>query len=77
MTSGNQKFTMFSGDIEKEYWPEMSLRHKLRDDTNMSSMKIIQFWRTPTPLLYLRPKFFHSLDLGFNDKDRMILSLSS
>ena len=30
----------------------------------MMSMKIVQFSRPPTPLLQLRPKFFHRLDLG-------------
>ena len=28
----------------------------------MTSMKIVQ--KTPTPLVHLRPKFFHPLDLG-------------
>ena len=30
----------------------------------MASMKIVQFSRPPTPLVQLRPKFFHLLDLG-------------
>ena len=30
----------------------------------MTSMKIVQFSRPPTSLVHLRPKFFHSLDLG-------------
>ena len=30
----------------------------------MTSMKIGQFSRAPTPLVHLRPKFFHPLDLG-------------
>ena len=30
----------------------------------MTPMKIVQFSRPPTPLVQLRPKFFHSLDLG-------------
>ena len=30
----------------------------------MTSMKIVQFSRPPTPLVQLRPKFFHPLDLG-------------
>ena len=41
--------------------------HKMcvsRDDTHMTSMKIIQFSRPPTPLVQLRPKSFHPLDLG-------------
>ena len=29
-----------------------------------TSMKIVQFFRLPTPLAHLRPKFFHPLDLG-------------
>ena len=38
--------------------------HEVRDDTHMTSMKIIQFSRPPTPLVHLPPKFFHPLDLG-------------
>ena len=34
------------------------------DDTHMTSMKIVQFSRSPTPLVHLLPKFFHSVDLG-------------
>ena len=30
----------------------------------MTSMKNVQFLRYPTPLVHLRPKFFHPLDLG-------------
>ena len=30
----------------------------------MTSMKVVQFSRPPTPLVLLRPKFFHPLDLG-------------
>ena len=30
----------------------------------MVAMKIGQFLRPPTPLVQLRPKFFHLLDLG-------------
>ena len=36
----------------------------VRDDTHMTSMKIVQFSRPPTPLVRLPPKFFHPLDLG-------------
>ena len=36
----------------------------LRDDTHLTSMKIIQFSRPLTPIVRLRPKFFHALDLG-------------
>ena len=38
--------------------------NKTRDDTHMTSMKIVQFSRPPTPLVQLRPKFFNPLDLG-------------
>ena len=38
--------------------------HEVRDDTHMTSMKIIQFSRPPTPLVHLPSKFFHPLDLG-------------
>ena len=30
----------------------------------MTSMRIVKFLRPPTPLVNLRPKFFHPLDLG-------------
>ena len=30
----------------------------------MTSMKIVQFSRPPTPLVHLHPKFFHPLDRG-------------
>ena len=36
----------------------------LRDDSHMTSMKIVQFLRPPTLLVHLRRKFFHTLDLG-------------
>ena len=35
-----------------------------RDDTHMTLINIVQFSRSLTPLVHLRPKFFHSLDLG-------------
>ena len=38
---------------------------KVTYDTYMTSMKIIQFLGPPLrPLVHLRPKFFHPLDLG-------------
>ena len=36
----------------------------ITDDTHMTSMEIVQFSRPPTPLVQLRPNFFHPLDLG-------------
>ena len=36
---------------------------QVRDDTQMTSMKTVQFSRPPTPLVQLRPKFFHPLVL--------------
>ena len=36
----------------------------IRDDKHMTSMKIVQFSRPATPLNHLRPKFFHTLDIG-------------
>ena len=48
-------------------WP-INITHLqfLRDDTHITSMKIIQFLRPPpqTPLVHLRPNFFHPVDLG-------------
>ena len=37
---------------------------EISDDTHMTSMKIVQFSRRLTPLVRLRPKFFHPHDLG-------------
>ena len=37
---------------------------KLRDDTHMWFMKIVQFSKPPTTLVHLRLKFFHLFDLG-------------
>ena len=38
----------------------------IRDNTHMTSMKIVQFSPPPHPtrLARLRPKFFHALDFG-------------
>ena len=41
-----------------------TLSHTVRDDTHVASMKIVQFSRSITPLVQLRPKFLHPLDLG-------------
>ena len=38
--------------------------NSFRDDTHMTSMKIAQFSMPLTPLVHLRPKFFHSRDHG-------------
>ena len=35
-----------------------------RDDTHMTSMKIVQFSNPPTTFAHLRPTVFHPLDLG-------------
>ena len=37
---------------------------RIRDDTHMMSMKIVEFSKPPTPFVHLRPKFFHPLELG-------------
>ena len=36
----------------------------LRDDTHVTSIKIVKFSRPPHPIVQLRPEFFHALDLG-------------
>ena len=36
----------------------------IRDNTHLTSMKIVQFSRPPIHLAQLHPKFFHLLDLG-------------
>ena len=36
---------------------------QIRDDTHVTSMKIAQFSRPSSPLVQLRPKFFHALEL--------------
>ena len=38
-------------------------RLRVRDGTRMTSVKIVQFSRPPTPLAHLRPNFFHPLEL--------------
>ena len=35
-----------------------------RDDTHMTSRKIVQFSESPAPLVHLRPKFFYPLAHG-------------
>ena len=42
----------------------------IRNDTHMTSMKILQFSRLPTPLVQLRPKFSTplTLDVQFQTK---------
>ena len=37
---------------------------RINDDTRMTSIKIVQFLRPPNPLVYLRPKFLHHLEIG-------------
>ena len=39
-------------------------RNTLRDDTHLTSLKIVQFSRPPTPLVQLRPIFFYPFNLG-------------
>ena len=48
----------------KTLYNKFSGQYLVRDDTHMTSMKIVQFAGPPTPLIHLRPKFFHPLDLG-------------
>ena len=50
-----------------------------RDDTHMASMRIVQFSRSPTLFVQLRPMFFHPLDLGrpIPNEPPLPLSLSS
>ena len=36
----------------------------IRDDANIISIKIVQFWKPHTPLVHLRPQFLHLFDLG-------------
>ena len=36
----------------------------IRDDTHITSMKTVQFSRPPIPVVHIRPKHFHPLDLG-------------
>ena len=40
------------------------IAYYLRDDTHMTSMKIVKYLRPPTTLVHLRQKFFNPLDLG-------------
>ena len=42
----------------------MIVEERLRDDTQITSIKNAQFSRHPTSPVYLRPKFFDHLGLG-------------
>ena len=54
----------------------LTLRHAWHwDDKYMTSMKIVQFSRPPTPFVQLRPNFFHPLDLGRPISDEPSLPL--
>ena len=59
----NYLHTTVSLDLMKKWCPkhQKNLFIYSRDNTHMTSMKIVQFWR-PLPHVYLRPTF--SLDLG-------------
>ena len=59
-----QKFDYLEN--EKNFLDEVkSIFHNyLRDDTHMTSMKIVQFLRHVTPFFHLRPTFLHPLDIG-------------
>ena len=46
------------------YFRRLYTTFSFRDDTHMTSLKIVQYSRPPTPLVHLRPKLFHPLDLG-------------
>ena len=46
-----------------QQWASGDPKPPLKDNTHMTSMKIVQFSRPPTPLVHLSPKFFHLLDL--------------
>ena len=37
----------------------------------MTTMKIVQFSRPHTPLVHLHPKFFHPLDLGSTNSNKL------
>ena len=51
--------------VIKTFWVQKRyLGISITDDTHMTSMKIIQFLRSLNPLVHLRRKFFHPLDLG-------------
>ena len=55
----------FQKYFECTWWLICSIKRETRDDTrNMTSIKIVQFLRPPTPFVNLRPKFFYSLDLN-------------
>ena len=62
---------------------QRNLKLLVRDDTHMTSMKIVQFSRLPTPLVNthlvnLCPKFFHPLHLGrpISNESPLLPSLS-
>ena len=39
-------------------------RCQIRDDTYITSMKIVEFSGPPPPIVHLRPKFFHLLEFS-------------
>ena len=69
-----QKFEYLEN--EKNFLDEVkSIFHNyLRDDTHVASMKFIQFSRPSSPLVHLRPKFLHPLDLGRTISNELLLS---
>ena len=47
----------------KNFGKVLKIKFILRDDTHITSMKIVQFSRLHAPIIHIRPKFFHPLDL--------------
>ena len=53
----------FTFQIKPVWFETRNFLMRLRDDTHVPSRKVVQFSRLPTPVVQLRPKFFHPLDL--------------
>ena len=53
-----------SNQVSTNVGLSVKIVNDLRDDTHMTSMKIVKFLRTLTSLVHLRPNFFHLLDVG-------------
>ena len=55
----SQSKTQLETEVSKKV-----INYIIRDDTHVTSVKVVQCSRPPNPFVHLRPKFFHPLELG-------------
>ena len=71
-----KRCTNFANVFQKNFSIlNFSIKLNISDDTHMTSMKIVQFSRRPTPpppLVHLHPKFFHPLYLERPNDNQLI-----